>query len=598
MNTTITSRLALLRTEMKARGIDAVIIPQADPHQSEYLAQHWQVRRYLSGFNGSAGTLVVTSAEAALWTDSRYFLQATRQLEGTGIKLMKDGLTGTPSITAWLMEILDSGAKIGIDGWLFPVWEVDDMIDSFKNIDVKLITDFDIVDQLWPDRPALPGHPAFIHEEQYAGESAASKLNRIRMTFAGRAVQAIWISALDEIAWLLNLRGSDVRCNPVNTCYLFITPEKGTLFIDPSKIEGEVGAYLKDNGIDVYPYQNVTQFINKLPAGLGVIVDEATSSYGLCQALGESRCVLGNSPVPAMKAIKNNVQIDGFRSAMRKDGVALVKSFMEIENRLQDGIVTTELDVSDILRKHRAAQPLFFDESFETIAGYGPHGAIVHYSATPDTNVDLQPTGLLLVDSGAQYFDGTTDITRTIALGQPAPDEKRDFTLTLKGMINMAMAVFPSGTRGIQLDTLAHIYQWRAGKNYLHGTGHGIGHFLNVHEGPFSVRNNGRNWDIPLEPGMILSDEPGLYAEGLHGIRCENLLLVEPRYIEGQDDFTYLGFETLTLFPFDLSLIDMSIMNPDEIQWLNAYHKRVYDQLSPLLDLKEQQWLKYKTQTL
>ena len=593
-NKTIPNRLAALRNVMARKGLDAVIIPQADPHQSEYIADHWQARRYLSGFTGSAGTLVVTLEEAALWTDSRYFLQATTQLEGTGIQLMKDMLPDTPSISNWLVEVLPVGSKLGIDGWLFSDLQVEDLKTTLQGI-ATVDTNVDILDEVWPDRPELPLDKAFVLPEEYSGESARSKIDRILMALPQIESCAIWISALDEIAWVLNLRGTDVPCNPVNTAYLYLSPQTKVLFIDKRKVTAEVEKYVTSSGVIFMDYNEVCKFIKSLPKSQCVVVDEQTTSYGLMEALGENRCVVGRSPVPMFKAIKNSTEVVGYRNALRRDGVALVYGFMEIEQRLAQGVKTTEIDVAEIMARHRAEQPLSKGISFFTIAGYGSNGAIIHYSATPETDTELKPEGLLLVDSGGQYLDGTTDITRTVALGTPTPEEKRDFTLVLKGMMALAMAVFPDKTRGIQLDILAHQYLWRAGQNYLHGTGHGVGHFLNVHEGPFAIRNNGRNWELPLEAGIVTSDEPGLYKEGVRGVRCENMLLCIPMDIPGQDGFRYLGFETLTLYPFDLTLVDTSIMNRDEIEWLNAYHRRVYDELSPLLDEQARAWLAERT---
>ena len=593
MNDTIVKRLTALRSAMHEKGLDAVIIPHADPHQSEYLAEHWQARPYFSGFTGSAGDLVVTASKAALWTDSRYFLQAAQQLVGTGIELMKSGIKDTPSINEWLVSELLLGSRVGLDGRLFTISTVDDLIDDLEGI-ATIDTRCRIIEDVWEGRKPLPAGKAFIYEERYAGESAESKLARICAALASKSMEALWISALDEIAWTLNLRGRDVECNPVNICYLYVSERQTVLFVEETKITPDVALYLKECNVKVMPYSGVKEFIGSLPSSQSVLVDEDTTSFSIAEALGERRCVLGTSPVPMLKAVKNETQIAGFRDAMRRDGVALVNGFMEIEKRMAANEKVTETDVAEILHRHRALQPLFFDESFATIAGYGSHGAIVHYEATLETDVQLQPKGLLLVDSGAQYLDGTTDITRTIALGKPTPEEKRDFTLVLKGMIAMAMAVFPEGTRGIQVDALAHQYLWRAGWNYLHGTGHGIGHFLNVHEGPFSVRNNGRNWNVALLPGMVTSDEPGLYKEGRHGIRCENLLLIVEAEIEGGDGSAYLAFETLTLFPFDIELIDMTLMNRDEIEWLNAYHRRVHAELSPLLDADAKAWLAIK----
>lgn len=598
MSHIILKRIDALRLLMKEKGVDAVIVPQADPHKSEYLADHWQLRRFLSGFSGSAGTLVVTSEKAALWTDSRYFLQAERQLEGTGIQLMKEGLDGVPTIDDWLFDNLKPGNTLAIDGWLFFVDEVDNLLDTIDLRDVNLVEDSQLVSSLWTDRPPLPDCKAFIHEEKYAGQSAGSKIQDILDWLESQYTDAYLVSALDEIAWILNLRGADVRCNPVNIAYLYISANKSVLFIEPKKVEGEVAEYLTQNNVEVMPYDKLEDFVRSLPNELSVLADRSTMSYSLYQAFAKGNIRLCKSPVTELKAVKNTVQQEGFRHAMRRDGVALVYGFKEIEERLARGEKTTEIDVADILLKYRSRQPLFHEESFETISGYGPHGAIVHYSATPDTDTELKPEGLLLVDSGAQYQDGTTDITRTIALGTPTPQEKRDFTLVLKGMIALARAVFPRGTRGIQLDILAHQFLWRAGQQYLHGTGHGVGHFLNVHEGPVQIRSNNRNWNEELKPGMVLSDEPGLYKAGVHGIRCENLLLVHETVIPGADDFQYLDFETLTLFPFDLKLVDKEIMMPDEIEWLNSYHQRVYDELSPLLDESAKEWLVEKTRSI
>lgn len=598
MNTSIIrKRLEALKNEMTAQNLSAVIIPQNDPHQSEYIAEHWQARRYFSGFTGSAGVLVVLHDKAALWTDSRYFLQASEQLEGTGIELMKDGLNETPSIVSWLVENIPWDSRIGIDGWLFTVGEVDNLKDALEGI-ATIDTNCRIVENVWVSRPPLPNSKAFTLQVRYAGLSAAKKIEAVRKACLTAAIEATIISALDEIAWMLNLRGSDIDYNPVNYCYLYLSHNRAVLFINLDKLGEETLRYLSENGVDVKPYDKLEDFIYSLPSGEAVMVDETTTSFNLCEVLGESRCVLGNSPVPMLKAIKNDVEQQGIRSAMRRDGAALCKAFRELEDLLDKGDPVTEITVAKLLKKHRSSQPLFFDESFATIAGYGPHGAIVHYEADARTDARLQKSGLLLVDSGAQYLDGTTDITRTISLGNPTAEEKRDFTLVLKGMIALASAAFPAGTRGIQLDTLAHQFLWRAGQNYMHGTGHGIGHFLNVHEGPFSIRNNRSNWEIPLEAGMVTSDEPGLYKEGLYGIRCENVLLVVKAEIPGSDNFEYLMFETLTLFPFDNNLLDIEILSADEIKWLNDYHARVREELSPLLDEKTRIWLEDKTKTI
>lgn len=589
MNANISSRIEGLRHQMKTNGIYAAIIPQIDPHQSEYLADHWQVRRYLSGFTGSAGDLVVTLDKALLWTDSRYFIQASRQLEDTGIILMKDGLPETPSMIQWICDNVPSGQYVGIDGMLFSHAAVRDLSCALAGHDINLVTDFDPVDSIWSDRPALPQDKIFVHDIKYAGESASEKLNKIIENLRSRDLDAMLVSALDEIAWTLNIRGTDVNCNPVATAFLFISPKGSTLFIDPAKTDEKTEAYLAEAGVKTAPYIAIVDFLSKLPSQK-VLVDDNKTAERLCSALGPNK-IYGPSPIPMLKGCKNKIQIEGTRSAMERDGAALVKSIIELERRMAQGVTTTEIDVADILEKNRSAQPLYFDLSFETIAGYAAHGAIVHYSATEESNATLKPTGLLLIDSGAQYFDGTTDITRTIALGKPTAQEKSDFTLVMKGHIALGTAIFPEGTRGAQLDVLARQFLWQHGLSYLHGTGHGVGHFLNVHEGPQNIRLNEN--PTPLTPGMITSNEPGVYREGVHGIRCENLVLTVPAFTTEFGRF--LKFETLTLFPFDRNLFELSMMTPAEIRWVNEYHAMVYARLSPLLDSDEQQWLREKT---
>ena len=489
MNETAT-RLAALRAEMKRAGIQAVIIPQADPHMSEYIASHWQARRWLSGFSGSAGTLVVPAeGHARLWTDSRYFLQAAEQLEGTETELMKEGLPGTPSIEAWLAEELPAGAAVGVDAMLMSVGALRGLRTALKVRGIRLDTMFDALPAIWTDRPALPKCAVFVHDEQYAGLSAASKIAGALDGARAHGADALFVSALDQVAWLLNIRSRDVRYNPVATAYVYLGPEGNILFIDADKLDADVQAYLKSQGVETRPYTAVKAFIIGLSTQRRVLLDPASTAYGVLEAFGE-RAVEAMSPIAMPKACKNEVQIAGIREAMKRDGVALVHSLMELESRMAAGETVTEMDVAEILRRKRAEQPLFFDESFGTIAGYGPHGAIVHYEADEKSNATLRPEGLLLIDSGAQYLDGTTDITRTIALGTPTQQERADFTLVMKGHIALAQAVFPEGTCGTQLDALARQYLWQHGLSYLHGTGHGVGHFLNVHEGPQSVRLN------------------------------------------------------------------------------------------------------------
>lgn len=593
MDTNINERIEALRAAMNRNGISATIIPQTDPHQSEYIADHWQVRRWLSGFTGSAGTLVVTTGAALLWTDSRYFIQAASQLDGTGITLMKDGLPDTPPIEQYLSASLSHGDTVGIDGMLFSVSETARLRTTLSSHGINIDDTFSPIDGIWGDRPSLPDGKIIIHDIRYAGESCTGKIAKILGNVAGESAYSTFISALDEIAWALNIRARDVECNPVATAFLYISPKGSTLFIDSAKVDNESKAYLAGNNISVAPYSSIKDFLASLPETERVLIEPAHTAWTISQILGR-RMLPGQSPVAMLKGCKNDIQIQGTREAMQRDGVALVKTFMEIERMLRDGEKLTEMGVARLATHFRSEQPLYFDDSFGTIAGYKAHGAIVHYSATGETDSVLHPDGLLLVDSGAQYLDGTTDITRTVTLGNPTPQERRDFTLVMKGHIALGTMIFPAGTRGAQLDAIARQFLWKEGLSYLHGTGHGVGHFLNVHEGPQSIRLNEN--PTPLTPGMITSNEPGLYREGLHGIRCENLVLTVPAFTTGFGEF--LKFETLTLFPFDLNLFDTSIMTDDEIQWVNSYHTTVRDRLSPLLDSTERLWLEEKTRPL
>lgn len=593
MNTT-EERLAALRAQMKNNGIDAAIIPQADPHMSEYIASHWQARRWLSGFNGSAGTLVVpASAPAMLWTDSRYFLQAEAQLEGSEIQLMKEGLPETPSIEEWLTAHLQAGATVGVDGMLYSTGAMRSLRAALKSRGILLDTGFDPLPAIWADRPALPKCAVFVHEEKYAGRSAADKIADALEEARRHGADAVFVSALDQTAWLLNIRSRDVKYNPVATAFTYLGPEGNLLFIDRDKVGDDVAAYLASQGVQMRPYGSVKDFAASLSTQRRVLLDPASTAYGIMEAFGD-RAVESTSPLAMPKACKNEMQIAGVREAMRRDGAALVHAVMELERRLGAGETITEMDVAEILLRHRSAMPLFFDESFGTIAGYGPHGAIVHYEADEVSNATLRPEGLLLIDSGAQYLDGTTDITRTICLGDPTQQERADFTLVMKGHIALATAIFPEGTCGTQLDALARQYLWQHGLSYLHGTGHGVGHFLNVHEGPQSIRLN--YVPAPLTPGMITSNEPGLYRAGVHGIRCENLVLTVPAF---DTEFgRFYKFETLTLFPFDTRLLATEMMTEDELTWINRYHAHVYDTLAPVLDEPARAWLKEKTEAI
>ena len=594
MNTKISSRLTALRSLMASSGIEAVIIPQTDPHQSEYVAPHWKVRQYFSGFNGSAGTLVVTATQALLWTDSRYFIQAARQLDGTGIVLMKEGLDGTPSIEQWLTGSLQAGATVGIDGMVYSATATDRLIGALEPAGINVVIDFDPA-RVWDDRPALPQCKVFVHDIRHAGEDVRTKIEGVLCRVEQKRARAVFISALDEIAWILNIRSNDVRYNPVATAFLYLSANGSTLFIDPAKLTDEVKAHLTSYGVATAPYSSALDFVRTLPADATVLVEPSASAVALVNALGD-RAIVGDSPVAVAKATRNDVQLSGIRAAMARDGVALVRSLMEIQRRADgEGEPLTETGVCEILLHNRKAMPLFFDESFGTIAAYGPHGAIVHYEPTAESDVAVLNGNLLLIDSGAQYLDGTTDITRTICPGTPTPQQRTDFTLVMKGHIALASAVFPTGTSGTQLDVLARQFLWKHGLSYLHGTGHGVGHFLNVHEGPQRITFG--SFMQPLVPGMITSNEPGLYREGVHGIRCENLVLT----VKAMDtEFGhFLRFETLTLCPFDLALFDTSLMTADEIAWVNDYHARVRATLTPLLaNDAEREWLAAATRPL
>ena len=593
-NLAVKERIAALRSYMRDKQMNAFIIPSTDPHMSEYVAPHWQSREWISGFTGSAGTAVVTLDDAALWTDSRYFLQAADQLRGTGIQLMKDGLPETPSMEDWLMEKLQTGDTVGFDGYVFSTSEAKRLITLFKDKS-KINVDFlhDPMEEIWTDRPTLPSAPAQVYPTTYAGKEVKTKLEEIRNALKAQRTDALLVSALDEIAWALNLRGTDVHCNPVVISYLYISLNDAHFFIDSQKVTPEVQVHLQEAGVTLHDYSDIQSFTDTLEEPKVLINPSKTNVQVFTQF--EKNCPIkdGISPISGMKAIRNDVEIAGIHSAMQRDGVALVKFLLWLEKAVPKGH-ETEISVDRKLREFRAAQPLYIGESFDTIAGYGPHAAIVHYEATLETDVPLKPCGFLLLDSGAQYLDGTTDITRTIALGPLTPEEKEDYTLILKGHIDLAMAIFPKGTRGAQLDVLARQPLWQRRMNYLHGTGHGVGHYLNVHEGPQSIRMQEN--PVPLEIGMVTSNEPGLYKEGKHGIRTENLVLTVPA---GEGMFgDYLKFETLTLCPIDKHPIIRKMLTDEEIAWLNAYHQQVYDALSPDLNFEERYWLAKATSAL
>lgn len=586
----IDERIEALRKRMKDAGVQAVIIPQTDPHQSEYIASHWQVRRWLSGFTGSAGALVVTTDAAYVWADSRYWLQSKAQLAGTCIGVMEEGKPGVPTIAEYLCDNLKAGDTVGIDGMLFSVDQANALRNELARRDIGLDPLFEPVRDLWTDRPELPADPIFIHDAKYEGETPAERISTVLQHVADAGADAAFISDLAEIAWVLNIRSNDVKFNPVTTAYLYVSPARKVLFVDPRKVNAEVAAHLSEANVDTWPYDDVITFLASLPETTRVLVNPAQTSVGVYTALGR-RALFGPSTVIWHKGCKNPVQIANVKRVMERDGRALVRAFMEIEKTLAAGAPLTEMDIADILVKYRSQEFGYMQPSFGTIAGYGPHGAIVHYEATPETNVRIFPDNLLLIDSGGNYQEGTTDITRTISLGEPTDQQRHDFTLVMRGHIALATAVFPEGTRGDQLDSLARIALWKEGLSYLHGTGHGVGFFLNCHEGPQSIRLNHVNAD--LRPGMITSNEPGLYREGEYGIRCENLELTVPAFVTEFGKF--YRFEALTLFPWDLRLFDFSMMTPEEIEWLNDYHSTVFARLSPGLDEAECEWLREHT---
>ena len=587
----INQRLESLREVMRREHLSAFIFPSTDAHQSEYVADHWQGRTWISGFNGSAGTAVVTMKSAALWTDSRYFLAAEEQLKGTEFQLMKLKIEGTPTISEWLaQELQGENAEVGLDGMVNSYHETMGLIaDLRKSGGITVRTNFDPLGLIWTDRPAIPANPVEIQPMEFAGESVASKISRIRTALRQRHADGMLISALDDIAWTLNLRGTDVHCVPVFVSYLLISSQQVSLYVDSAKINDAVKAYLTENGISLYPYNKVAEGLERY-SEYNILLDGDETSYFLWKTVKCQEIIAGNSPVPAMKAQKNDREIAGFRQAMLRDGVAMVKFLRWLKPAVEAG-GQTEISIDRKLTSLRAEQHLFRDISFDTIAGYQAHGAIVHYEATPETDVALKPEGLILIDSGAQYQDGTTDITRTIALGPVTEEMKHVYTLVLKGHIQLELAKFPDGASGTQLDALARECMWREGYNYLHGTGHGVGSYLSVHEGPHQIR---MEWKpTPLRAGMTVTNEPGLYLSGKFGVRIENTLLIKD--YQTTEFGKFLQMESLTLCPIDLIPVDFSMLQPEEIEWLDTYHRDVFEKLSPYLEGEDLEWLKEAT---
>ncbi|MCM1153693.1 MAG: aminopeptidase P family protein [Muribaculum sp.] len=588
--------LERLRQAMKEHNIDACVITGTDPHQSELPPRHWRGREWLTGFesgNGTNGTAVVLQDEALCWTDSRYFIQAEAQLKGTGFKMMKEDGPEAVDLVDWLVEHTQAGQTVGIDGMTFSISLAQRLEQELNDNGVKLNTDFPQFDFIYPDRPERPKNKLFIHDEEIVGETVDSKTSRIMTEVKAELANAIMLSALDDIAWATNLRtANDIAFSPIFVSYLYLDDNRRVLFVDPEKLTPEVEAHLKKYHIEVLPYESVLDFVSKLPKETRLLIDPDKTSRGLYDHIACTP-VFGGAGVARLKSVKNDTMLRNLAIAMEKDGVALTRFFMMVEKEYPEGKLT-EVELGKRLRALRLADKACVDESFAPILGWNAHGAIVHYEATEETDVAVEGDGLLLVDSGGQYIYGTTDITRTVALGTPSEEQRHDFTLVMKGHIAISRAKFPKGTRGSQIDFLARQYLYNEGKAYYHGTGHGVGFFINCHEGPQNIRLNEN--PATLEPGMITSNEPGLYLEGRYGIRCENLIVTKQWKTTEFGDF--YEFEEMTLFPFDLRLLQTEIMTEDEIAWINAYHKKVRERLTPLLTAEEATWLAEKTREI
>lgn len=585
--------LARLRKVMKDHDIDAVIISNTDPHQSEIPPHHWRGREWLTGFaaaGGTNGTAVVTADKALCWTDSRYFLQAEQQLEGTGFTMMKEDGPEAVDLIDWVVENLNAGQTVGIDGMTFSVAYAQRIEQECNDNGIKLNTDFPQFDYIYPDRPSRPMNKLFVHDENLVGESVDSKMDRLMTEVKAELANSVLISALDDIAWATNVRSTnDIAYSPIFVSYLYVDDSQRVLFVDKEKMTDEVATHLKKYNIEVKPYDTVLDFVASLPKDKRLLISPERTSRGVYDKIGCTP-VFGGAGVARLKSIKNPVMLQNIDTAMDKDGVALVKFFMYVEKHAPEGKLT-EVGLGNLLRELRLSDPTCVDESFHSIIGWNEHGAVVHYEATDETDITINGDGLLLVDSGGQYQFGTTDITRTVAIGNPTEEQKKDFTLVLKGHIALSCAKFPDGTRGSQLDVLARQFLWADGKAYYHGTGHGVGFFINCHEGPQNIRLNEN--PATLVPGMITSNEPGIYLAGRYGVRTENLIVVEKW--ETTEFGPFYQFKTLTMFPYDKKLFDLSIMTSEEIEWVNGYHKQVYDRLSPLLSDEEKKWLEEKT---
>ena len=593
MKTNISERIAALREAMKQHKIDAYIIPTSDPHMSEYPADCWKYREWISGFTGSAGTVVITADKAGLWTDSRYFLQASTQLEGTGIELFKMMLPETPTIPEFLAHELEEGQTVGLNGETYSLADARTLEKSLAEKEIKLNTNASLIDPIWKERPAIPEAPMFEMPVELSGKSTEDKLIDINKMLHKAGADCTILSALDEVAWTFNIRGTDVAYNPVVISYAFVSEKESVLFVNPKKIPAEIAEHLKKEGVTLADYGMLATFLSRLPEQTRVFIDSKRTNVAIYNALPKSSILIeGTSPANHLKSIKNETEIKGFRNAVLKDGIAMTKFYFWLEKMLKAGEKVTELSAAAKLTALRSEQPQYVMDSFASISSYGPHGAVVHYSPTPETDTELKTDSLYLLDSGAQYLDGTTDITRTIALcDEPSEQMKKDFTRALKGTIGIAKCKFPAGIRGCLIDAFARKALWDAGINYLHGTCHGIGHCLNVHEGPQSIRMEEN--PVILEPGMVMSDEPAMYRPGEYGIRTENMILIRE---DSETEFgKFLGFETLTLCYIDTKLVIPSMLSVREHAWLNKYHQMVYDLVSPHLTEEEKAWLKEKT---
>lgn len=593
MKTNIPERIAALREAMKQHKIDAYIIPTSDPHMSEYPADCWKYREWISGFTGSAGTVIITADKAGLWTDSRYFLQASTQLEGTGIELFKMMLPETPTIPEFLTHELKEGQTVGLNGETCSLADARSLEKALAEKEIKLNTNASLIDPIWKERPAIPEAPMFEMPVELSGKSTEDKLIDINKMLHKAGADCTILSALDEVAWTFNIRGTDVAYNPVVISYAFVSEKESVLFVNPKKIPAEIAEHLKKEGVTLADYGMLATFLSRLPEQTRVFIDSKRTNVAIYNALPKSSILIeGTSPANHLKSIKNETEIKGFRNAVLKDGIAMTKFYFWLEKMLKAGEKVTELSAAAKLTALRSEQPQYVMDSFASISSYGPHGAVVHYSPTPETDTELKTDSLYLLDSGAQYLDGTTDITRTIALcDEPSEQMKKDFTRALKGTIGIAKCKFPAGIRGCLIDAFARKALWDAGINYLHGTCHGIGHCLNVHEGPQSIRMEEN--PVILEPGMVMSDEPAMYRPGEYGIRTENMILIRE---DSETEFgKFLGFETLTLCYIDTKLVIPSMLSVREHAWLNKYHQMVYDLVSPHLTEEEKAWLKEKT---